>query len=359
MNDADLTSLLTARTLELCRIPSVTGQETALADHLERWGRGLFPPKHVHRVGHTLVFGHIGVDERPAIGLFGHLDTVPPHPGDPEPHVDQDSLIGLGASDMKGALAVMQVLAEQLDPASLPFDLVYVMYEREEGPYLENGLGPLFVERPELARLAFAICLEPSDNKIQMGCCGTLHARLTFHGRSAHSARPWQGENAIHKAGPFLTKLLEQPPLEVTLQGYRFREVMNATIAQGGRARNVIPEAMTVNVNYRFAPSRTLEDAQEQIRKLVGDQASIEFVDLAPAGAVFADHPLLRRLQERTGAPTESKQAWTDVARLGRHGIAAVNFGPGQSDQAHQASERASIPRLVEGYRLMERFLAK
>ena len=355
--DEDLAETLAARTLGLCRIPSVIGHEQVIADHVERWGRGIFPADRVQRVGHTVVFGAPGIDARPTVGLFGHLDTVPVHPEDGEAHIAGDRVVGLGASDMKCALAVMQLLAERLDPKVLPFNLVYVMYEREEGPYLENGLGPLFEARPDLTKLDFAICLEPSDNAIQMGCCGTLHAVVTFHGKSAHSARPWQGENAIHKAGSLLTKLLALKPIDVELQGYKFREVMNVTLANGGRARNVIPESFTLNLNYRFAPHRNLDDAQAQVRELVGDAATVEFTDLAPAGPVFADHPILRRLQERTGAIVESKQAWTDVARLGLHGIPAVNFGPGESAQAHQARESVAIARIVEGYRLMERFL--
>jgi succinyl-diaminopimelate desuccinylase len=357
LDDRALSEVLAARTLELCGIPSVIGHEAAIADHVERWGRGLFPAAQVQRVNHTLVFGTPRIDARPTLGLFGHFDTVPAHPSDTAPRIEDGRVIGLGASDMKGAVAVMQVLAEQLDAAALPFNLVYVLYEREEGPYLENGLGPLFEARKDLEGLDFAICLEPSDNVIQMGCCGTLHAVLTFQGKSAHSARPWQGENAIHKAGPFLSKLHALAPAVVELQGYTFREVMNATLSNGGRARNVIPEAFTLNLNYRFAPHRSLENAQEQVRALVGNDATIQFTDLSPAGAVFADHPLLRRLQERTGSVIESKQAWTDVARLGLHGIPAVNFGPGVSAQAHQANEYVPIAHLVEGYRLMERFL--
>ena len=349
--------MLAERTLELCRISSVIGNEGALADHVEAWAHKHFPADEVFRLSHTLVVGKPRRDARPTLGLFGHLDTVPAHPGDPEPHLTETHVVGLGASDMKGALALMMHLAETQDRASSPFNIVYCFYEREEGPYAENGLGPLFEARPDLTGLDFAICLEPSDNAIQMGCCGALHAKLEFVGKSAHSARPWQGENAVHKAGPLLAELLARPPNDVRLQGHLFREVMSVTLANGGRARNVVPERFTLNLNYRFAPNRTLEEAQDEIRKLVAGRAEITFTDLSPAGAVFADHPILKRLQERTGAVVESKQAWTDVARLGLHGIPAVNFGPGESAQAHQAGERASIQRLSEGLRLFGRFL--
>ena len=139
MTERELAQILSARTLELCRIPSVIGNEGEIADHVEKWGRAHFPAERVYRLSQTVVFGTPRIDSRPTVGLFGHLDTVPAHPNDVEPHIDADNVIGLGASDMKGALAVMQLLAEQHDQAKLPFNLVYVFYEREEGPYLENG----------------------------------------------------------------------------------------------------------------------------------------------------------------------------------------------------------------------------
>jgi len=357
---ADLSELeekLAALTLSLCRTPSAIGHEEAIAGTLLDWGRSVFQPESVRRIGNSLVFGRPKLDARPTIGLFGHVDTVPAHPGDREPRIEDGKIVGLGSSDMKCGLAVMMELAERLDRAALPFNLVLVMYEREEGPYLENGLGPVFDACPDLAGIDFAICLEPSDNIIQMGCCGSLHAQLRFTGKSAHSARPWQGENAIHKAGPLLAKLHAMTPVEVEVGGLRFFEVMSASLANGGRARNVVPDTMAINLNYRFAPGRSIEQAEEEVLRLVGDVAAVEFTDLAPAGAVFADHPLLRRLKERTGAEVHSKQAWTDVARLALHGIAAVNFGPGASAQAHQAGERVSIEQIAIGYRMLAKFL--
>jgi len=351
-----LADTLAARTLELCRVASPIGHEAALADRVEGWGRTRFAQ--VRRIGHSVVLGGVGDGSRPVVGLFGHLDTVPAHAGDPEPHLTETHVVGLGAADMKGGLAVLMQLIDDGVLAQSPFDVVVVMYEREEGPYLESGLGPVFEACPHLRRIDFALCLEPSDNRVQMGCCGALHARIDFRGRSAHSARPWQGENAIHKAGPLLAELLARAPVEVTLQGHAFREVMSVTLASGGRARNVVPDAFTLNLNYRFAPTRSLEEAQAEVLRLVDGRAEVTFTDLAPAGPVFADHPMLRRLVARTGAPVESKQAWTDVARLGALGIPAVNFGPGESAQAHQAAERTRIDLLAEGYGMLARFLA-
>ncbi|WNG21235.1 succinyl-diaminopimelate desuccinylase [Cystobacter fuscus] len=352
----DLATRLAQSTLALCRIPSPIGEERALADHVEHWARSHLPGNEVFRLGHSLVLGHLQ-DERPTVALVGHLDTVPAHPEDRPARIEGERVYGLGASDMKGGLAVMMALAEDLPRERLPVNLVWVLYEREEGPYLESGLGPLFDARPELKRVKFGIAMEPTDGVVQVGCVGTMHVTLRFKGRSAHSARPWQGENAIHKAGPLLAHLLTRPRREVVQDGFTFHEVMSITKASGGRARNVVPESFELNLNYRFAPGKPVARAQEDVRELVGDAAELEFLDLAPSGRVCADNVLFQRLMALTGLPAESKQAWTDVARFSELGVDAVNFGPGETAQAHQANESAPIPALALAYEKLALFL--
>lgn len=358
MADAALAQALAARALSFCQLESPIGHEEPLADALEAWAVGRFGRGRVSRVSHSLVVGALD-DPRPTVALIGHLDTVPRHPNHRAARIEGERLIGLGSSDMKGGLAVMAELADRLPLEKLPHNLVLLLYEREEGPYEESGLGPLLERHPELKRIALGIAMEPTDNVVQVGCVGSLHATLRFGGRSAHSARPWQGENAIHKAGPLLTQLLSIGRREVSFAGYSFYEVFNVTRASGGRARNVIPEAFELNLNYRFAPGKTLEQAQEDVRALVAGRAEIAFTDLAPSGRVCADNPLLDKLLRVTGLPAESKQAWTDVARFSAFGVDAVNFGPGHTAEAHQERECASLPALVVAYDQLAAFLAE
>ena len=85
------------------------------------------------------------------------------------------------------------------------------------------------------------LCLEPTDNSLQLGCLGNLNARLVFEGKAAHSARPWQGENAIAKACAGLADILALEPRDVVIDGLLFREVLSVTQIHGGSASNVIP----------------------------------------------------------------------------------------------------------------------
>ncbi|MBI3185139.1 MAG: succinyl-diaminopimelate desuccinylase [Myxococcales bacterium] len=347
---------LAERALSLCQIQSPTGQERELADHLESWARAHFPEEQVFRHSHSLIVGELG-DGTPKVALVGHLDTVPPHESQGAPYLEAGRLHGRGSSDMKGGLAVMMALSEAL-PKKLPLGLVLVFYEREEGPYLESGLRPLFELRPELRKLSLAIAMEPTDGVVQVGCVGSLHATLRFSGRSAHSARPWEGENAVHKAGPLLAELLSRPPREVEADGFRYLEVMSATRAAGGRAPNVVPDSFELNLNYRFAPGKSVEQAKQEVSAFVAGRAEVAFTDLAPSGRACADNPLFEKLLAATGLPARPKQAWTDVGRLSELGVDAVNFGPGETAQAHQANESASVEALEVAYHKLAAFLA-
>ncbi len=357
ISESKIAETLAGRALELCRIPSPIGQERAIADHVEAWALRHYPREQVFRESDSLVIGKLS-DALPTLLLLGHLDTVPGHWVHREPRIESGRLYGLGSSDMKGGLAVMMQLAQQLSPRARAFNLVLVFYEREEGPYLESGLGRLLERLPGLTSAAFAIAMEPTDNVVQVGAMGTLHATLTFRGKVAHSARPWQGENAIHKAGPLLAELLELPRRQVSFEGHLFFEVFSVTRASGGRARNVVPDHFEMNLNYRFAPGKSIEQAKEDVLQRVAGRAEIEFTDTAPSGRVCTDNPHCKRLLTLTGLPADAKQAWTDVARLTSIGIDAVNFGPGESAQAHQSNESAPIGALAHAYDKLMRFLS-
>ena len=344
--------LLAELTRALCEVRTPVGEEAPLAEQLAyRAG--------AERIGNSVVLGR-ATGEKPAVALFGHLDTVPIQEGDFPAYRSDGRVFGRGASDMKGALAVMIALWERLDRDRLPVELICVFYDREEGPYERSGLGPLLAARPDLRRAALALCLEPTDLTLQVGCCGSLHATLAFAGRSAHSARPWQGKNAVHEAGALLQHLNGLGPREVSFGELTYREVMSVTRIEGFTGRNVVPARCELNLNFRYAPGRSVEDAEAEVRALAqrfGAECTV--TDRAPAGAVVLDNPLLRKLRSLSGVAVEAKQAWTDVARLGLFGIPAANFGPGEQAQAHQKGESCSEEALERGWALLQRFLTE
>lgn len=335
----------------LVDIPSVTGDEDRICGEIAArltptLGEGLI------RSGDSLIAGRRTA--KPMVLLVGHLDTVPAQ-GQPPARVEGDRLHGLGASDMKGGLAVMIHLLEEIQSAR--HDLVGVFYSGEEGPSSGNALESLLTGFEWLSGARFAVVLEPCDGEIQIGCNGALNAVVTFRGHSAHSARPWLGENAISKAGRWLTRMHELKPVPHLIDGLEYREVMSVTRAAGGIASNVIPSEFSLHLNYRFTPDMSADQARERVIEICSEADSVEVVDLAPAGPVDATHPLVAELAAASGARIAPKQGWTDVARLGVHGVPAVNFGPGETALAHQREESVRLADLPMVYDALARAL--
>lgn len=342
-------------TLELCGIPSETGAEGPIADWVEarcvaRAGRDA-----VRRLGDSVVCAPQVAVDRPTVALVGHLDTVRCAAAQPL-EIRDGRVYGCGASDMKAGVAVMLALLEAVEDIRTA-QPVWIFYHGEEGPAEGNGLGPLLSTPGMVPLLNFAFILEPTDRALQPGCLGVLHATVTVPGVRAHSARPWQGENAIYRALPLLGRLSGLDRRAVRFGDLTFYEVSVVTQARTHNSRNVVPDALELNVNVRFAPGRTIAEAEAELRALVGADGVVEITDRAPSGAVHADHPLIADWRAREGLEVQPKQAWTDVARFTEHGIPAVNFGPGETAQAHQAGEWASIASLEHCHAALARFL--
>lgn len=325
----------------LVDIPSQTGDEGRICTQIAARLLPTFGETNVLRVANSLVVGER--TGRPMLLLVGHIDTVP-HQGQGPARVEGGRMHGLGTTDMKSGIAVMIHLLESLPDG--PFDVIGIFYEAEEGPSEENGLEQVIARAPWITDAEFAIVLEPTDREIQIGCNGLINADVVFTGTPAHSARPWMGENAITKAGELMTRLHELEPESHIIHGMEYREVMSVTRASGGLATNVIPDRFTLNVNYRFAPDRTPEAAVAHLRATCAEADEITVTDLAPAGPVEANHPIADRIRMASGAPMTAKQGWTDVARLGTHGVPAVNFGPGDTNLAHRTDESVALDDL-------------
>jgi succinyl-diaminopimelate desuccinylase len=329
----------------ICDIPSVSGDERALADAVEAALTAL-PGFEVTRDGDAVVARTtLGRPER--VLLAGHLDTVPltypPNlPVRREEHpVDGDVLVGRGTCDMKGGVGVQLALARRVAAAGagLRRDVTFVFYDHEEVEAARNGLGRLARNHPDLLTADFAVLLEPSSAVVEGGCNGTLRAEVTTTGKAAHSARPWRGHNAIHDAAPVLARLAAYAPREVDVEGLVFREALNAVLVSGGIAGNVIPDRCTVTVNYRFAPSLDAAGAEAHVRE-VFDGFAVTVTDVAEGARPGLHLPAAADFVARTGTTPLPKYGWTDVARFSALGVPAVNYGPGDNATAHADDER-------------------
>jgi succinyl-diaminopimelate desuccinylase len=343
----DLHSDVADLTAAIVDIESVSGNEKSLADAVEE---ALAPLPHlaVVRDGDTLVARtELGRAER--VILAGHLDTVPLN-GNLPSRVRGDRLYGCGTTDMKSGVAVQLKLAAALAEPSR--DITYVFYECEEIDAARNGLKRLVETRPELLAGDFAVLLEPTGALIEGGCQGTLRAEITVRGERAHSARAWMGSNAVHSAGAVLDVLRAYEPARPVVDGLEYHEGLNAVFVRGGVAGNVIPDECVITVNHRFAPDKSLAEAEAYIREtFAGHEVAI--VDAAPAARPGLDHPAAAAFVAATGAEVRAKLGWTDVARFAELGVPAVNYGPGEPTLAHTRDEYVELPLIADCERRM------
>lgn len=329
---------------QLCDIESVSGNEGELADQVQR-SIGRARHLEVVRDGDCVVARtRLGRSRR--VVIAGHLDTVPVAGNLPcrlEEADGTEYLWGRGTVDMKAGVAVQLSLAAELsDPA---LDVTWIWYDHEEVAADANGLGRLARNRPDLLAADFAILGEPTGGAVEGGCNGTLRVDVITRGTRAHSARPWAGENAIHKAAAVLDTLAGYRPREVEVEGLVYREALNAVAVTGGTAKNVIPDECRVHVNYRFAPSRSGAEALEHVTGLFPD-AEVQLADLSEGARPGMDRPLAREFIRALGVPVRPKYGWTDVARFSALGIPAVNFGPGDPALAHADDERVEVAEI-------------
>jgi succinyl-diaminopimelate desuccinylase len=341
---------LAARTLELVDVPSESWHEESLAELV----RASVPLELVYDDDLTLLFRR-EPGGRPLVVFAGHLDTVPLNENLPG-RIEGGAVHGLGASDMKGGLAVMVELARwAAAEGELALEPAFLFFPREEISVEHSPLPRLFDAGP-IDRAALVVVLEPTDNEVQVGCVGNVNARLRFVGRSAHTARPWLGVNAIDLAVEGLGRVAGLAPHDVAVDGLPFREVLSLTRIEGGRADNVVPDLVEATLNFRYAPNRTPAEAESRLRELAGD--AVEIVSHSPAAPVAVKNPLVQRLRDAGSFPVTPKQAWTPVAQFAERELDAVNFGPGAPRYAHTRNEQVEISALERCFEALRIFLS-
>lgn len=356
-------ALLTAALID---INSVSGNETLLADLVEAALRAI-PEYTVVRDGDAIIARtELGRAER--VILAGHLDTVPlptvegslgTVPATWESGIPGEGVLyGRGTTDMKGGVAVQLALAATLfdDGREPDKDVTFVFYDHEEVEAVKSGLGRLVRNHGDLLLGDFAILLEPTHGTVEGGCNGTSRFEATTIGEAAHSARAWMGSNAIHAAAPILARLAAYEPRTINVDGLDYRESLNAVKINGGTAGNVIPDRCVVEINYRFAPDKTPDQAEAHVRELL-EGFDVVRTDAAAGARPGLNHPAAASFVAAVGAEPKPKYGWTDVARFSELGIPAVNFGPGDPLLAHKDNEHVDADAVRECLRALRTWL--
>lgn len=349
----------------LCAIESVSGNETtitdAVAEVLARISAGPGPDLEILRDGDTIVARtQLGLAER--IVVAGHLDTVPVEDNLPPQRrrlegVDDtggEVIWGRGACDMKAGVAMALVTAAALREPNR--DISWVFYDHEEVDASLNGLGRVSRNHPDWLSGDFAILGEPSNASVEGGCNGTIRVNVSTTGVRAHSARAFMGVNAIHAAAQVLTRLAEHETGTVRVDGLDYRESLSAVSISGGVAGNVVPDACTIAVNYRFAPSRSAAEAEGFLREFFTG-FDVVVTDAAEGARPGLDRAIAQDFIDTLGLSPAPKLGWTDVSRFSALGVPAVNFGPGNPLYAHKSDEHVAVAEVEQATRTLREYL--
>ncbi|MCM8538963.1 MAG: M20/M25/M40 family metallo-hydrolase [Lentisphaeraceae bacterium] len=347
---------------KLLAIPSPTFKEQEIVAFIKDWSKENFGEFTITESFDSIIIHFPETEGLPHISLVGHSDVVPQHF---EPYIEEGRLHGSGASDMLGAVACyLYLMKEYSEEVLKKYNISILIYAREEGtPLHDNGLFDLIDNHPAYFKTVdLAIVGEPTDNTIQVGCVGSTHAKVIIKGLACHSARPWNGTNAIYKAVPFMARMAELKTEKHTLFEVDFFDVIQLTESNSEPGRTSLPGYWEGNVNFRFAPIYTVEEAEKKLMDLVKSwnipDLEISIKDSAPSGSVI-ESDLFKEMVAKLNAPVEAKQAWTDVAQLSAHNIPAFNFGPGLTSQAHKDNEFINIKDVEDYYEKLKNALIK
>jgi succinyl-diaminopimelate desuccinylase len=303
-----------------------------------------------------VTFAEVGPSEGPCIVLHGHIDVVPGHRDQFDARVEGDRLIGRGAYDMKGALAAMLVVfAAMREQDSLRVRLGVVADEESE----ENEArgSEHLVESGFVGD--FAVTGEPTDLHIGVEAKGVLAVRLGVSGRAAHSATPWEGDNAVLKALDVF-RSIESLPFARQSSELFDRPSINLGRIWGGDALNKVPDRCVIDVDIRYLPGQDPVAIRDEIAAL----ADVELVShfMRPPAKVDRHSPFVAALHDAV-APHHSespesvgRDGSSDAVSFLRVGVPAVEFGPAGAGH-HGPDEWVSLSSLDSYRQTLEVFL--
>jgi succinyl-diaminopimelate desuccinylase len=360
---------------ELIRIPSISGDEGALAKRvMAELERLKFDDVWVDEIGNVLARVK-GTGHGPSIMLCSHLDVVdtgdrtqweyPPFGGE----IAEGYLHGRGAIDCKGPLALQTYAAASLINSQMTGDvyLVFTVLE-ERGSW---GMAH-FMERRTIEP-AVVILGEATAGDICIGHRGRKELMITICGKSAHASAPQHGYNPVDLLPSVLGALqsfVESLPSHVVLGNSTLVPTM---IETWPRSRNMVPEEVRIIVDWRTLTDGGNKNTVEYLRSFlrarlkdgIGDKLKIQEVldtqrtytgfnrtaQISTSSFLLSDtHPLVQEAVQAVRVATSVTPAarpWTfgtdGGCSCGIYGIPTIGYAPGWEADAHTNRERMHL----------------
>lgn len=298
--------------------------------------------------GHLMVVAWIGTGAR-TLMLNGHLDVVPGNVEQYIPYIENERLYGRGSYDMLGACAVMIMLMCELANRQLNTKVILTLSTTEE----TNGAFCTKYILDSGFTGDFAICGEPTNLCISVMSKGVFRVKITVYGKTAHSSRPWLGENALVKAMELFHKI-EQLPFAHQKNKYFNGASINLSKLDGGLVINQVPDIATMILDIRSIPGYKPKDILSEINSIGGDFC-VEIISTGDAVMVDENNEYLKMLERMTQFHTGKsnlligQHGTADTIYFQGKGIPSVEFGP--IGAGHHGSMEYVLIESLETYR--------
>jgi succinyl-diaminopimelate desuccinylase len=308
--------------------------------------------------GLPVTMAEVGPPDAPTLVMHGHLDVVPGHAEQFEPRIEGDRLVGRGAFDMKGALAVMLLILHDARTQERVRLRLGIVSDEESEEEKDRGSDAL-VDGGFVGD--FAITGEPTNLQVGVQAKGVLAVRLEVAGRAAHGSTPWLGDNAIVKAVEVF-RGLESLPFARQSSELFDRPSINLGRIWGGDALNRVPDTCFIDVDVRFLPEQDPDEILAQIDGLADTSVVTNF--RRPPAVVEPESPFVAGLCE-AASPHHPEQVMSvgrdgasDAVSFLRVGVPAVEFGP-VGDGHHGPNEWVSVSSLRSYRQALEGFIGE
>ncbi len=362
---------------DICAIPSMESQIGPVGERIQAEMRKLaYDEVRFDRMGNTL--GRIG--DGPRVIVFdSHIDTV--GIGDPaqwewdpfQGKIEDGCLFARGACDEKGSTPGMVYgLAIARDLGLLDGFTAYYFGNMEEWC---DGIAPnTFVEVDPGVRPDFVVIGEPTKMNVYRGHKGRLEMRVVAKGRSAHAASNHLGDNAIYKLLPVIAGIRD---LEPQLGDHPFLGHGKITVSDmhvQTPSINAVPDEAIIYIDRRMTFGETKEQVLAQVAALIPEDqhGSITLEELFydepsytgfvfpvdkyfPAWALDEAHPLVlagQTARQLAGLPDTPSGKWNfstnGIYWMGKAGIPAIGFGPGDEETAHTVRDSVPLADVVQ-----------
>lgn len=344
-----------------------------IADYLDR--PGILLTRNASEDGQKVnLVARVGdqIDRREGLVLSGHMDVVPATESGwtspPFELAERDGrLFARGSADMKGFLAVaMNALLRATERTpDKPLVLLFT-YDEETGTlgarrFVETWTGPL----PRNVIIG-----EPTALRVVHAHKGHLRLLVTLHGRSAHSAYPHLGRNAIEIAARVVVALTE---FRRTLESERpanseiFPDVpfvpLNVATIRGGSAINIVPDRCEIEIGLRLLPDMESEAMVARIRDAItrvtmSEEILIEVLSDSPPMYLDVTSELHRELCRLTGQNDAFTVNYaTDAGWFQQMGMDCVLFGPGSIEVAHRPDEYVPVEEMQKAAKVLDEII--